>query len=145
MAEMLDCLVSYCSVSAHPDGMPLQYLCFHVRGSPGPTPAGGVAVITVVAAKNPIDREIYHAFHAVRAGGPRAALEAALDYLDKVHGAPQLAKVQTEIRSVPCVEATNHESAPFLQWTPSAIGSAEPRNEAIKVLDTRARYRAMPP
>jgi hypothetical protein len=104
MAEMLECLVSYCSATAHRDGMPLQYLCYRIVSGPAPTPAGGVAVITLLGAKNPGESDLYHCLHAVQVGGPRAALMAALNYLDAVHCKDELARAQTEIRCTPCVE-----------------------------------------
>jgi hypothetical protein len=103
MSEMVDCLVSYFSVKAHRDGMPLQYLCYRVIGGPGPTAQGGVAVITLVGTKNPSETELYHYLHAVQTGGPRAAVNAALNYLDAVHMKSDLARAQTEVRCTPCV------------------------------------------
>src|SRR5438128_11911785 len=50
MAEMLDCLVSYFSEDANAEGMPHRYLSYHVVAGPGPSPEGGVASITPLAA-----------------------------------------------------------------------------------------------
>jgi hypothetical protein len=104
MPKMFDCLVSYYSVNAHRDGMPLQYLCYRVLSGPGPIAAGGVAVITLLGAKNPADGNLYHSLHAVQVGGPRAALAAALKYLDIVHRKDDLARVRSKIRCMPCLE-----------------------------------------
>jgi hypothetical protein len=141
MAEMLDCLVSYYSATAHRDGMPLQYVCYRVIGGPGPTLAGGVAVISLLGAKNPVDGDVYHRLHAVQAGGPRAALAAALSYLDAVHQKHDLARVQTEVRSAPCLQSIYAESG-FVEELPESASISESdslSSEAIFVLETGPR------
>ena len=50
MAEMLDCLVSYFSEDANDEGMLRRYLSYHVVACPGPSPEGGIASITPLAA-----------------------------------------------------------------------------------------------
>ena len=102
MAEMLDCLVSYFSEDTDSGGMPHRYLCYHIVAGPGPNPEGGVASITPLAAydENGICDRCERVF-GVKAGGPAAALEEALVYMDAYHEGDRLRKVQSEIRSVP--------------------------------------------
>jgi hypothetical protein len=116
MAEMLDCLVSYYSATAHKDGMPLQYLCYRIIAGPGPTTDGGVAVITLLGAKNPGESDLYHHLHAVQVGGPRAALTAALNYLDVVHQKDDLARAQTEIGYTRCVDPSRERFGLPIEW-----------------------------
>src|SRR5438874_7436050 len=100
MAEMLDCLVSYFSQDANDEGLPRRYLAYHVVAGPGPVPEGGVASITPLAAYD--ENEICGSCErviAVKAGGPAAALEEALVYMDAYHEGGRLRKVQSEIRS----------------------------------------------
>src|SRR5713226_1431086 len=101
MAEMLDCLVSYFSVDANAEGMPRRYFCYHVVAGPGPTPEGGVAGITPLAAYFEI--EICAACErvfAVLEGGPAAAMEEALVYMAGYHEGDSLRRVQSEIRKL---------------------------------------------
>ena len=102
MAEMLDCLVSYFSQDANDEGLPRRYLSSHVVAGPGPSPEGGVASITPLAAydENEICGTCERVF-AVKAGGPAAALEEALVYMDAYHEGDRLRKVQSEVRSSP--------------------------------------------
>lgn len=130
MPEMLDCLVSYYSAKAHRDGMPLQYLCYRVIAGPGPTAEGGVAVITLVGAKNPGESDLYHHLHAVQTGGPRAALTAALNYLDAVHQKDDLARAQTEIGGTPCLDPVDAS----LGWSRAALNGDPGDDEGITVL-----------
>jgi hypothetical protein len=102
MAEMLDCLVSYFSADTNAEGMPRRYLCYHVVAGPGPNPEGGVASITPLAAydENEICGTCERVF-AVKAGGPAAALEEALVYMDAYHEGDRLRKAQSEVRRSP--------------------------------------------
>ena len=102
MAEMLDCLVSYFSEDTNADGMPHRYLAYHVVAGPGPVPEGGVASITPLAAydENGIC-ETCERVIAVKAGGPAAAIQEALVYMDAYHEGDRLRKVQSEVRSFP--------------------------------------------
>jgi hypothetical protein len=102
MTEMLDCLVTYFSEDANDEGMPRRYLCYRVIAGPGPSPEGGVASITPMAAydENVVCDTCERVF-AVKAGGPAAALEEALVYMDAYHEGDRLRKVQSEIRRVP--------------------------------------------
>jgi hypothetical protein len=102
MAEILDCLVTYFSEDTNAEGMPRRYLSYHVVAGPGPSPEGGVASITPLAAyyENTICDTCERVF-AVKAGGPAAALEEALVYMDAYHEGDRLRKVQSEVRSSP--------------------------------------------
>ena len=102
MTEMLDCLVNYFSENANAEGMPRRYLSYHVVAGPGPSPEGGVASITSLAAydENAICNSCERVF-AVKAGGPAAAIEQALLYMDAYHEGDRLRKVQSEIRRFP--------------------------------------------
>ena len=102
MAEMLDCLVSYFSEDANAEGMPHRYLSYHVLAGPGPSPEGGVASISPLAAydENAICDTCERVI-AVKAGGPAAAIEEALVYLDAYHEGNGLRKVHSKIRSLP--------------------------------------------
>ena len=102
MAEILDCLVNFFSEDANAEGMPRRYLSYHVVAGPGPSPEGGIASITPLAAydENEICRTCERVF-AVKAGGPAAALKEALVYMDAYHESDSLLKVQSEIRSLP--------------------------------------------
>jgi hypothetical protein len=102
MAEILDCFVNYFSEDTNDEGMPRGYLSYHVVAGPGPGPEGGVASITPLAAYSEI--EICTAcerIFAVQAGGPTAAIEEALVYMDGYHEGNNLRKVQSQIRSTP--------------------------------------------
>ena len=102
MAEILECLVSYFSEDTDAGGMPHRYLAYHVVAGPGPTTEGGVASITPLAAydENSIC-ETCERVLAVKAGGPAAALQEALVYMDAYHEGDRLRKVQSDIRRIP--------------------------------------------
>jgi hypothetical protein len=102
MAEMLDCLVSYFSEDANADGLPRRYLSYHVVAGPGPTPDGGVASITPMAAYDEnVICETCERVLAVKAGGPAAAMEEALVYMDAYHEGDRLRRFRTEVRNSP--------------------------------------------
>ena len=102
MPEMLDCLVIYFSEDTNTEGLPHRYLSYRVVAGPGPSSDGGVASITPLAAydENEICDTCERVF-AVKAGGPTAAMEEALVYMDAFHEGSGLRKVQSEIRSIP--------------------------------------------
>jgi len=105
MAEMLDCLVSYFCRETSEEGMPRRYFSYHIVAGPGPTDSGGVATITVLATVN--DQafcESCDRFHAVKTGGPRAAIDRAVRHLDAWHEGENLRKVQTDIRRNSCAD-----------------------------------------
>jgi hypothetical protein len=100
MAEMLDCLVSYCSEDTDAEGLPHRYLAYHVVAGPGPTATGGVASITPLAAYDEnVICESCERVIAVKEGGPAAAMEEALVYMNAYHEGDRLRKVQSEVRS----------------------------------------------
>ena len=102
MAEMLDCLVNYFSADTNAEGMPRRYLSYHVVAGPGPSAEGGVASITPLAAydENAICDTCERVI-AVKAGGPAAAMEEALVYMEAYHEGDRLRKIQSEIRRFP--------------------------------------------
>ena len=102
MAEILDCFVNYFSEDTDDEGLPRRYLSYHVVAGPGPGPEGGVAGITPLAAYD--ENEICDTCErvvAVKAGGPAAAIEEALVYMDAYHEGDRLRKVQSEVRRFP--------------------------------------------
>jgi hypothetical protein len=102
MAGMLDCLVYYFSEDTNAEGMPRRYLSYHVVAGPGPIPEGGIASITPLAAYDEnVICETCERVLAVNAGGPSAAMEEALVYVNAYHEGDRLRKVQSEVRSLP--------------------------------------------
>jgi hypothetical protein len=76
-----------------------RYFCYHIIAGPGPTTGAGVASITTLALHDEAQRCTYcRNFHTVEAGGPAAAMTAALHYLDAYHEQDHLHKVQSDIR-----------------------------------------------
>jgi hypothetical protein len=74
---------------------------YHVIAGPGPTDGGGFAVITPVAAHDAAEGwGCGQDVHAVEAGGPAAALAAAIRCLDARHGQDHMRKVQSEVRGL---------------------------------------------
>jgi hypothetical protein len=103
MTEIMDCLVNYFSLDESQDGVPRRYFSYHLVAGPGPRPGAGVATITTLAVYQPDQRCDYCAvFHAVREGGPAAAIAKAIRYLDAFHEQDRLHKVQTEVRCSEC-------------------------------------------
>jgi hypothetical protein len=100
MVEMLDCLVSYFSEDTSAEGLPRRYLSYLVIASPGPSPGSGVASISPLVAydENPVCKTCERTF-GVKAGGPAAAMEEALVYLNAYHESDQLRNVRSEVRS----------------------------------------------
>jgi hypothetical protein len=102
MAEMLDCLVNYFSADTNDEGLPRRYLSYHVVAGPGPSSEGGVASITSLVAYDEVEIcNTCERVFAVKAGGPAAAIEQALLYMDAYHEGDRLRKVQSEVRRAP--------------------------------------------
>lgn len=100
---IMDCLVNYFSDEQADEGMPRRYFCYQIVAGPGPTPDSGVATVATLAVLDPnAGRGSCQVFHAVKSGGPAAAIASALAYLDAFHEADCLRKVQTELRRVAC-------------------------------------------
>ncbi len=103
MAEIVDCLVNYFGSDSTEDGVPRRYFSYHIVAGPGPTPDSGVASIATLAVFDPDERCGYcTVFHAVREGGPPAAVAKAVRYLDTYHEEDRLRKVQTALRRSEC-------------------------------------------
>jgi hypothetical protein len=99
MAEIMDCLVNYFSPDAGEEGIPRRYFSYHIVAGPGPTPDSGTATITTLAVFDPAERCDYCAtFHVVQEGGPVAAIDKAVHYLDIHHQEDHLQKIQTVVR-----------------------------------------------
>jgi rhodanese-related sulfurtransferase len=99
LSQLLDCLVNYFSYAEDGEGMPSRYFVYHVVGGPGATAGAGVAVVHTLAVYAGGERcESCQDFHVVREGGPAAAIDKALRYLDAFHGGDRLRKVRTAIR-----------------------------------------------
>jgi len=100
MMRMLDCLVSYFGLDENKRPGLQRYFCYHIVAGPGPTPGAGVASITTLALHDEAERCTYcQNFHMVEAGGPAAAMAAAVHYLDAHHEQDHLRKVQSDTRS----------------------------------------------
>ena len=109
MTRLLDCLVSYFGLDEQGRPGYQRYSCYHVLAGPGPTAGAGVAVIATVAVSEESERCLAcQKFHTVEAGGPAAALAAALRYLDAYHQHDHLRKVQSDVRGDQSTDA-----APF--------------------------------
>jgi hypothetical protein len=101
MASMLDCLVSYFGLDEYDQPSDRRYFCYHVLAGPGPTADSGVAVIETVAIYDEAERCTYcKHFHTVKAGGPDAAMAAAVHYLDAYHASDHVRKVISATRSL---------------------------------------------
>src|SRR5262249_11927091 len=103
MSAIMDCLVNYFSVNTGEDGVPRRYFSYHIVAGPGPTLDSGVASIVTLAVFQPGERCNYcEMFHAVREGGPAAAIVKAIRYLDAYHEEDRLQKVETALRCSEC-------------------------------------------
>jgi hypothetical protein len=101
MTRMLDCLVSYFGLDENERAGVRRYFCYHIVAGPGPTTGAGVASITTLALHDETERCTYcQNFHTVKAGGPAAAMAAAVQYLDAYHERDHLRKVQSDIRGL---------------------------------------------
>jgi len=97
--ELVDCLTSYFGFGD--DGELNRYFCYHVIGGPGPTLGSGVASVVPVAVYDKGERCVgCRDFHVAPTGGPAAAVEKALRYLDAYHEEDRLRKVQTALRGL---------------------------------------------
>jgi hypothetical protein len=97
--EIVDCLVSYFGFGD--DGGLTRYFCYHLIGGPGPTHDGGVASVVLLATHDNAQRCIgCQSFYVAPTGGPAAAIEEAVRYLDAYHQGERLRKVQTSLRGL---------------------------------------------
>jgi hypothetical protein len=101
MTQLLDCLVSYFGLDEDERVGIQRYFCYHIIAGPGPTPGAGVASVTTLALHDETMRCTYcNYFHIAEAGGPAAAIAAAVHYLDAYHKQDHLRKVQSDIRGL---------------------------------------------
>ena len=78
-----------------------RYFCYHIIAGPGPTTGTGVASIATLAIHDETQRCAYcQNFHTVEAGGPAAAVAAAVRYLDAYHELDHVRKVKSDIRGL---------------------------------------------
>jgi hypothetical protein len=100
MRQILDCLVNYFGPD-NGEGVPKRYFFYHILGGPGPTAQGGVAHITTLAVSDERERCTFcQMVHAVKTGGPEAAIAKAIRYLDAYHEGDLLVKVQSRLRGL---------------------------------------------
>jgi hypothetical protein len=101
MTQMLDCLVSYFGLDEDEQPSFRRYFCYHILASAGPTAGTGVASVTTLAVHDNTERCIScQNFHTVEAGGPVAAITAAVRHLDAYHHQDHLRKVESAIRGL---------------------------------------------
>lgn len=146
MAEMLDCLVNYFSGDTSEDGLPRLYVCYQIISGPGTTEGGGLASISILSANHSGIWESSQRLHAVKEGGPEAALAKALRYVDAFHDDNYVRKVQTETRSIACQdqwfglgELGNHKRgmAAAARIEPMVLIAQMEAGEEITMLDAR--------
>jgi len=99
MTQILDCLVNYFGLDENERPGRQRYFSYHVLAGPGMSVGAGVASITTLAVHDETERctSCQH-FHEVATGGPKAAITAALRYLDAYHAQDHLFKVESDIR-----------------------------------------------
>lgn len=98
MTRMIDCLVSYFGLDENERPGYRRYFCYHVLAGPGPTAGAGVASIQTVAIRDEYEpRIVPQPFHTVETGGPAAAIEAAVHYLDGLHCCDHVRKVRSAV------------------------------------------------
>jgi len=101
MTPVLDCLVNYFGLDENERPGFGRYFCYHILAGPGPTAGSGVAWITTLAVYDERQRCTYcQNVHQAEAGGPAAAIAAAVRYLDSYHETHHLRKVQSAIRGL---------------------------------------------
>jgi hypothetical protein len=101
MMDVLDCLVTYFGLNESERPGYRRYFCYHILAGPGATAGAGVASVTTLAVHDEAERCTYcKNFHAVDAGGPAAAIAAAIHYLDTYHERDHLRRVQSDIRGL---------------------------------------------
>jgi hypothetical protein len=110
---MMDCLVNYFSMHADEAGIPYRFFSYHVVGGPGPSEDGGVATITALSAYKDEEKcaacESY--FFVSKTGGPEAAINKALEFLEGYHAGERLRSVRTEVRRSPVASEHLAEAA----------------------------------
>lgn len=119
MNRLLDRLVSYFALDDRERPTYERYFCYHVIAGPGPLAGAGVATVTMLAVHDNGERcTSCQNFHTVKAGGPAAAMAAAVRYLDAYHEADHLQKVQSDTRALGPDPTSG--AAPALQTTSRA-------------------------
>jgi hypothetical protein len=117
MKRILDCLVSYFGLDEDEQPTYQRYFCYDLVAGPGPTAGAGVAVVTTLAVHDESARCTYcRKVHTVEAGGPAAALAAAVRYLDTYHEQDHLQREQSEIRGLQGERSTDTVASPEMQF-----------------------------
>jgi hypothetical protein len=94
-------MVSYFGLDEEERPTYQRYFCYHIVAGPGPTAGAAVASIMTLSVHDRAERCTYcRNFHTVEAGGPAAALAAAVRYLDAYHERDHVRKVQSDIRDL---------------------------------------------
>jgi rhodanese-related sulfurtransferase len=141
MSQLLDCLVNYFGHNEDGAGMPSRYFVYHVVGGPGATEGAGVAVVHTLAVYAGGERcESCQDFHVVREGGPAAAIDKALRYLDAFHGGDRLRKVRTAIRGGPVgggVLTPDPDAEPPLRMSVEELLARLEAGQPVTILDAR--------
>jgi hypothetical protein len=98
---MIDSLVSYFGLDENDQPDYRRYFAYHILAGPGPTADSGVAYVTTLALSDESQRCTYcKNAHKAEAGGPAAALAAAVRYLDSYHERDRVRKVQSGVRGL---------------------------------------------
>jgi hypothetical protein len=101
MAQMLDCLVNYFGLDENEQPGLRRYFAYHILAGPGPTSKSGVAWIVTLAVHDEAERCSYcQNVHKAETGGPAAAINMAIRYLDSYHANGHLRKIQSAIRGL---------------------------------------------
>jgi hypothetical protein len=99
MKRLLDCMVSYYGLDEKQQPGFRRYFVYHILAGPGPAAGTGVALIATLAVHDRSERcDTCEHFHTAATGGPAAALEAAVRYLDAYHREDGLRKVESDVR-----------------------------------------------
>jgi hypothetical protein len=98
MTRMLDCLVSYFGLDESERPGYRRYFCYRVLAGPGPTTSAGIASIRTLAIRDEFEPwTVSQPFHTVESGGPAAAIDEAVHYLDALHCCDHVRKIQSAV------------------------------------------------
>jgi hypothetical protein len=130
MTQIVDCVVNYFGLDENDRPGYRRYFCYHILAGPGPTNGAGVAWVETLAIHDESERCTWcQNMHTVEAGGPAAALAAAVRYLDTYHQQDRVWKVQSDIRGLPGDPATDALLSPVARFPVSAGRGISARKE----------------